>query len=140
MNHVDHQQPFLDQLSWSMLGQILLTIIGWPSCPLFSISLYHQPTSSDLYQTSIGIHPPIPLPSPTIILVITITNQNHTTPTAAHPGPHRLQTHSKHIPCCTSITSHITHVPEVMSLAVMVRARSRSFRRTIKGRLRRSLR
>jgi len=107
--------PWYGLVSWSVawshsfqrtvIGWLRQSLRWWPSCPLFSISLYHQPTLSDLYQTSIGIHPSISLSSPTIILIITITNQSHTTLTAAHLGPHRLCTCSR----SHSITTHTTH-------------------------------
>jgi len=75
----------------------------WPPHPLFSINLYHQPTSSDLYRTSIGNSPPIPLSSPIIILIITITKKNHMTFTTAHLKPHSLHT------CSMLHSYHTTH-------------------------------
>ena len=92
-----------------MLSHVLSkrTIIGWLRWwlphPLFSINLYHQPTLSDLYWTSIIIHPLYCCHLQTIILIIAITNQNHMTPTAAHLGPHSLCT------CSMSHAYHTTH-------------------------------
>jgi len=79
--------------------------------PLFSTTL--PPASSDLYRTSIGIHPLLCHYQKTIILIIAIANQHHTLSTAAHLEPHQLHTHSM------SQAYHITHGPvlKVMSFS-----------------------
>ena len=41
----------------TIIGWLRWSLQWWPSCLLFSISLYHQATLPDLYQTSVGIHP-----------------------------------------------------------------------------------
>jgi len=50
----------------------------------------HQLALSDLYQTSIRIHPLYHYHPKTIILIIAITSQHHTISIAAHLEPHRL--------------------------------------------------
>ena len=71
---------------------------------------YHQPASSDLYQTSIGIHPLLCYHQKTIILIIAIANQHHALSTTAHLNPHQLHTYSM------LQAYHIMHAPvlEVM--------------------------
>jgi len=49
---------------------------------------YHQPPSSDLYRTSVGIHPLLQYHQPIIIPIIAITNQHHALSTTAQPEPH----------------------------------------------------
>ena len=72
---------------------------------------YHQPALSDLYQTSVGIHPLLCYHPKTIILIIAIANQHHMVPIAAHLEPHKLHTRSM------SQAYHTMHTPvlEVMS-------------------------
>jgi len=84
-------------------------ILGWlqrslwrcPSWPLYSIRLYHQPTSSDLYRTSVGLHPLSRCHQNTIILIIANSNQSHTTHSLSVPRfshvPHPFHTmHASH--------------------------------------------
>ena len=56
--------------------------------PLFSATIYHQPPSLDLYQSSVRILPPLRYHQQTYILIIVITNQHHVPSTAAQPEPH----------------------------------------------------
>jgi len=57
--------------------------------PIVQYHPYHQPASSDLYRTSIGIHPLLHYHQKTIILIIAIANQHHTLSTTAHLEPHQ---------------------------------------------------
>jgi len=78
--------------------------------PIVWYNPYHQPALSDLYQTSIGIHPLYRYHPKTIILISAIANQHHIISTAAHLEPNRLHTHSM------LQAYHTMHVPvlEVM--------------------------
>jgi len=67
---------------------------------------YHQPPSLDLYQSSVGILPPLWYHQQTCIPIIVITNQHHVLSTAAQPEPHHAP-HMLHVPgqsyyTCTS--------------------------------------
>jgi len=87
----------------------LWSLQWWPPRPLFSINPYHQPTLSDLYQTSVRIHSLYCChPKPSFLSLLSPT-KNHTTSTPAYLEPHRLHTHSM------LQANHTTHVLEVMS-------------------------
>ena len=71
---------------------------------------YHWPPLLDLYQSSIGILPPLRCHQQTCILIIAITNQHHVLSTAAQPEPHHAP-HMFHVPgqsycVCTSSRGH----------------------------------
>jgi len=112
-------------LSWSMLGHILSKeqssdgsdgVSDGGHLTIVQCHPYHQPPSSDLYWTSIGIHPLLQYHQQTIILIIAITNQHHVLSTAAQPEPHHAP-HKFHVVgqsyrACTSSRGHGFQSPQ----------------------------
>jgi len=73
-------------VSWSVLGHILSgeqsldgsdRVSDDGHLTIVQCHPYHQPPSSDLYRTSVGIHPLLQYHQQVIILIIAITNQHH---------------------------------------------------------------
>ena len=77
---------------------------------------YHQPHSSDLYWTSVRIHPLLRYHQQIIIPIIAIANQHHTLSTTAQPEPHHAP-HTFHVVgqsyhACTSSRGHGFQSPQ----------------------------
>ena len=80
---------------------------------------YHQPALSDLYRTSVRIHPLLRYHQQIIIPIIAIANQHHAQSTAAQPEPHHAP-HTFHVVgqsyhTCTSSWGHGFWLPQGLS-------------------------
>ena len=105
-SHWDDFEPWERcSVSWSVLGHVLSKEQSKDSSDgvsndghltIFQCHLYHRPPLSDLYRTSVRIHPLLWYHQQICILIIAITNQRHVLSAAAQPEPHHAP-HTFHV-------------------------------------------
>ena len=112
-------------LSWSMLGHVLSEeqskdgsdgVSDDGHLTIVQCHHYHRPPSSDLYQSSIRILPPLRYHQQTYMLIIAITNQHHVPSTIAqsepHHAPHMFHVSGQSYRACTSSWGHGSRSPQ----------------------------